>query len=152
MRESCLIAWAWERSIGVYFLPLQQPTFRRALFPPFHRVRPPFRFTETSVAAAVKSALFVVWTVLVKNWSNRDTPGVETWWYGDCYPADLKVRLVGFNIPYFRIPTVGLRSRDGNSQGRIPATSRPALGSTQHLGQRVPGFFPGGISARAWSR
>jgi hypothetical protein len=41
------------------------------------------------------------------------TPGVNTWWWGDDYLADLKVRLVGFTIPYFRIRTVALWSRHG---------------------------------------
>lgn len=95
------------------------------------------------------------------------TPVVNTWWWGDDHLADLKVRLVGFNISYFRIRTVALWSRDGKgiatrlwagrSQVRIPAgtrfffsrMSRPALGSTQPIGQRVRGFFSGVISAGA---
>jgi hypothetical protein len=62
------------------------------------------------------------------------TPGVSTWWWGDDHLADLKVRLVGFNISYFRIRTVALWSRDGKgiatrlwtgrSQARIPAGTR----------------------------
>lgn len=92
------------------------------------------------------------------------TPGVSTWWWGDDHLADLKVRLVGFNISYFWISTVALWSRDGKGiatrlwTGRsrqeqdnflFSRMSRPALGSTQPIGQRVRGFFSGVISTGA---
>lgn len=69
------------------------------------------------------------------------TPGVNTWWWGDDYLADLKVRLVGFNIPYLRIRTVALWSRDGKgiatrlwtgrSQVRISAGTRDFFSSAE---------------------
>jgi len=100
------------------------------------------------------SALFVVWTVPVRTGATV-TQGVNTWWWGDDHLADLKVRLVEFNIPYFRIRTVALWSRDGKgiattlwtgrSQVRIPAGT-----GDFSLFQNVQTSF--GVNTAYWSK